>query len=95
MEAALSVGQVASAVGINASAVRYYERVGVLAPAERVSGQRRYGAETIDRLRTIQAAQQAGFTLAEITQLLKGADDGHAAEGFASSLSASCRTSRR
>jgi MerR family transcriptional regulator, redox-sensitive transcriptional activator SoxR len=80
MEATLSVGQVAAAVGINASAVRYYERVGVLPPPERVSGQRRYGSDTVDRLRTIQAAQQAGFSLDEIKQLLQGAEDGHAAE---------------
>jgi MerR family redox-sensitive transcriptional activator SoxR len=82
MEANLSVGQVAAAAGINASAVRYYERVGVLPPPERVSGQRRYRPDMVDRLRTVQAAQQAGFSLEEITQLLQGADDGHAAEAL-------------
>jgi MerR family redox-sensitive transcriptional activator SoxR len=60
--------------------VRYYERVGVLPAPERASGQRRYRREAIDRLRTIQAAQQAGFSLEEITQLLRGAEDGRAAE---------------
>jgi MerR family transcriptional regulator, redox-sensitive transcriptional activator SoxR len=80
MNATLTVGQVAAEVGINASAVRYYERVGVLPVPERVSGQRRYAPEMVDRLRTIQAAQQAGFSLEEITQLLQGAEDGHAAE---------------
>ena len=80
MDATLTVGQIAAAVGINASAVRYYERVGVLPEPERVSGQRRYSPDAVDRLRTIQAAQQAGFSLEEITQLLQGADDGHAAD---------------
>ena len=80
MDATLTIGQVAGAAGLNTSAVRYYERVGVLPAPERVSGQRRYSQETIDRLRTIQAAQQAGFSLDEITQLLRGAEDGHAAE---------------
>ena len=80
MNATLTVGQVAAEVGINASAVRYYERVGVLPPPGRVSGQRRYAPDTVDRLRTIKAAQQAGFSLEEITQLLQGAEDGHAAE---------------
>lgn len=80
MNATLTVGQVAAEVGINASAVRYYERVGVLPPPERVSGQRRYAPDTVDRLRTIKAAQQAGFSLEEIGQLLQGAEDGHAAE---------------
>ena len=80
MDATLTIGQVAGAVGLNTSAVRYYERVGVLPHPERVSGQRRYGQDTIDRLRTIQAAQEAGFSLDEISQLLRGAEDGNAAE---------------
>jgi MerR family transcriptional regulator, redox-sensitive transcriptional activator SoxR len=79
-DATLTIGEVAAAAGVNTSAVRYYERVGVLPTPERVSGQRRYTGEGIDRLRTVQAAQQAGFSLAEITQLLRGAEDGRAAE---------------
>ena len=80
MDATLTIGQVAIAAGLNASAVRYYERTGVLPKPERVSGQRRYTAETIARLRTIQAGQQAGFSLDEIAKLLRGADDGRAAD---------------
>lgn len=80
MDATLTIGEIAGAAGINSSAVRYYERVGVLPPPERVGGQRRYDERAIDRLRTIQAAQQAGFSLDEISQLLRGADDGNAAE---------------
>lgn len=80
MDATLTIGDVAAAVGLNTSAVRYYERVGVLPEPHRASGQRRYGPEAIDRLRTIQAAQQAGFSLEEIAQLLRGAEDGRAAE---------------
>jgi MerR family transcriptional regulator, redox-sensitive transcriptional activator SoxR len=76
----LTIGQVAAAVGLNASAVRYYERRGVMPRPERVSGQRRYRADAIARLRTIRAAQQAGLSLAEITQLLAGAEDGESAE---------------
>ena len=76
----LTIGQVATAVGLNASAVRYYERRGVMPQPERVSGQRRYRADAIARLRTIRAAQQAGLSLAEITQLLAGAEDGESAE---------------
>jgi MerR family redox-sensitive transcriptional activator SoxR len=79
-EATMTIGEVAAAAGVNASAVRYYERTGVLPASERVSGQRRFGRETIDRLHTIRAAQQAGFTLDEIKQLLRGAEDGRAAE---------------
>jgi MerR family redox-sensitive transcriptional activator SoxR len=75
-----TIGQVAAAVGLNASAVRYYERRGVMPPPERASGQRRYTAGAIARLRTIRAAQQAGLSLTEIEQLLAGAQDGKSAE---------------
>jgi MerR family transcriptional regulator, redox-sensitive transcriptional activator SoxR len=79
-EATLTIGQVAAAVGLNTSAVRYYERRGVMPLPERASGQRRYGQDAIARLRTIQAAQQMGLSLTEITQLLAGADHGESAE---------------
>jgi MerR family redox-sensitive transcriptional activator SoxR len=79
-EASLTIGQVAAAVGLNASAVRYYERRGVMPKAARASGQRRYRPDAIARLRTIQAAQQVGLSLTEITQLLAGADNGASAE---------------
>lgn len=80
MDATLTIGEVAAAVGLKTSAVRYYERVGVLPMAERSSGHRRYRPEIISRLRTIQAAQQAGFSLEEIAQLLRGAEDGRGAD---------------
>ena len=79
-EPTLTIGQDAAAVGLNASAVRYYERRGVMPKAARVSGQRRYRPDAIARLRTIQAAQQVGLSLTEITQLLAGADNGESAE---------------
>ena len=79
-ETKLTIGQVAAAVGVNASAVRYYERRGVLPQPERASGQRRYRPDAIARLRTIRAAQQAGLSLSEIRQLLAGADDGEGTE---------------
>jgi MerR family transcriptional regulator, redox-sensitive transcriptional activator SoxR len=79
-EATLTIGQLAAAVGLNASAVRYYERRGVMPVPERTSGQRRYRPDAVARLRTIQAAQQVGLSLREITQLLAGADNGESAE---------------
>jgi MerR family transcriptional regulator, redox-sensitive transcriptional activator SoxR len=77
--ATFTIGQVAAAVGVNTSAVRYYERRGVMPQPERASGQRRYRADAIARLRTIRAAQQVGLSLTEITQLLAGADNGQSA----------------
>ena len=67
---ALTIGQVASRAGINSSAVRFYERKGVLPLPERVSGQRRYGEETVRRLEVIDIAKRAGFTLDEIRLLV-------------------------
>src|ERR671921_206234 len=61
----LSIGEVARRAGLATSAIRYYERAGVLPPAERVGGRRRYGPEAVRRLAVIGIAQQAGFTLAE------------------------------
>jgi MerR family transcriptional regulator, redox-sensitive transcriptional activator SoxR len=66
----LTIGQVASRAGINSSAVRFYEREGVLPLAQRVSGQRRYGEETVRRLEVIDIAKRAGFNLDEIRLLL-------------------------
>jgi DNA-binding transcriptional MerR regulator len=81
-EATLTIGKLAAAGGVNASAVRYYERRGLMPEPERVSGQRRYGPDAVARLRTIRAAQQAGLSLDEIAQLLVGADDGESAQAL-------------
>lgn len=66
----LTIGEVARQVGIRASAIRYYESVGLLPPPRRVSGQRRYHAEILRRLAFIQAAQAVGFSVAEMRALL-------------------------
>lgn len=68
----LSISQVARRVGLRPSAIRYYEQIGILLPAERVYGQRRYDSSIVQRLAVIQAARQAGFTLAEVRQLFFG-----------------------
>jgi MerR family redox-sensitive transcriptional activator SoxR len=75
-EATLSIGEVAERAGVNVSAIRYYERNGLLPEPERESGQRRYTAETIRRLGTIDVAKRAGFSLAEVRTLLASADAG-------------------
>src|SRR5215218_1542767 len=68
----LHIGEVAQRAGLRASALRYYERVGLLAAPKRVSGQRRYDASVVQIVRVIQLAQQAGFSIAEIQTLLHG-----------------------
>jgi MerR family redox-sensitive transcriptional activator SoxR len=66
----LTIGEVARRVGLRTSAVRYYESVGLIPEAARVSGQRRYDSSILNRLAVIRAAQEAGFTIAEIQTLL-------------------------
>jgi MerR family transcriptional regulator, redox-sensitive transcriptional activator SoxR len=75
-DAALSIGQVATKAGINVSAIRYYERHGLLPAPERVSGQRRYTDQVVRRLGIIDAAKQAGFSLDEVRTLLTSTDQG-------------------
>jgi MerR family transcriptional regulator, redox-sensitive transcriptional activator SoxR len=68
----LTISKVARQVGLHASAIRYYERIGLLPPAMRMSGQRRYDTTVLYRLAIIQRARQLGFTLDEIRQLFFG-----------------------
>lgn len=84
----LTIGEVARRAGVATSAIRYYERVGLLPPADRVSGQRRYGEETVGRLAFISVAQNAGFRLREIRELLARTDSEHDLAGPMRALSA-------
>ena len=72
----MSIGEVARRAGVSTSALRYYERVGVLPAPRRESGRRRYDGEVLrevqGRLAVVRIAQQAGFTIAEIGELLDG-----------------------
>ena len=66
----LRIGEVAASAGVAASAIRYYERVGLIEPPERVSGQRRYDRSVIERLSLIEIGQRAGLSLDELRELL-------------------------
>jgi MerR family redox-sensitive transcriptional activator SoxR len=74
MEAALTIGQLAERVGVNTSAIRYYERIGLLPTPEREYGQRRYDEAAIRRLQVIDVAKRAGFTLDDARVLLAAGD---------------------
>ena len=72
MDTAYTIGQLAHAARVPTSTVRYYERIGLLSPEGRTAGNYRlYGAEALARLRFIRAAQGTGFTLDDITALLR------------------------
>jgi MerR family redox-sensitive transcriptional activator SoxR len=71
----LTISQVARQIRLRPSAIRYYERIGLLPRAERLSGQRRYDASVLYRLAIIQRARQLGFSLSEIRHLFFGFRD--------------------
>jgi DNA-binding transcriptional MerR regulator len=68
----LAIGEVARRTGIAASAIRYYERLGLVPRADRRGGRRVYGDDILDRLAVIRVAKAAGFRIAEIQVLMRG-----------------------
>lgn len=67
----LKIGEAARRGGVNLQTIRYYEREGLLPQAPRLaSGYRTFGDETVRRVRFIKRAQELGFTLTEIRELL-------------------------
>src|SRR5260370_40912855 len=67
----LSIGQVARRAGVGVETVRFYEREGLLEePPRRASGYRQYSQEGVTRLRFIKRAQQLGFSLKEVSELV-------------------------
>jgi DNA-binding transcriptional MerR regulator len=66
----LTIGELAHRTGVAPSALRYYEELGLVAPALRVSGQRRYDASAIERVGMIVFLRDVGFSLAETTVLM-------------------------
>ncbi|HSX54162.1 MAG TPA: MerR family transcriptional regulator [Sphingomonas sp.] len=66
----MTIGALAKAGGVGVETVRYYQRRGLLAEPPRAGGARRYDGQDARRLRFIRAAQEAGFTLTEIAELL-------------------------
>jgi MerR family mercuric resistance operon transcriptional regulator len=68
---ALTIGGLAAAGGVGVETVRFYQRKGLLQTPTRQTGIRRYGREDVRRLRFIKQAQTAGFTLAEVKELLE------------------------
>lgn len=68
----LTTGAVAGRAGVNVETLRYYERRGLLKkPARTLSNYRLYDEESVRRIRFIKRAQELGFTLQEIQELLK------------------------
>ena len=68
----MSIGEVARRARLRASAIRYYEQIGLLPNAQRISGQRRYEPGVLNYLAVIDVAKRAGFRVDEIKQLFHG-----------------------
>lgn len=67
----LTISALARAAGVHVETVRYYQRRGLLAAPVKPPGSiRHYGQDAVERLRFIRHAQEIGFTLAEIRELL-------------------------
>lgn len=72
----MTIGSLAAQTAVPASTIRYYERIGLLPQPHRVSGQRRYGPDALDRLALLTLAQSCGFRLDEMRTLLHGFEPG-------------------
>jgi MerR family transcriptional regulator, redox-sensitive transcriptional activator SoxR len=67
----LSITEVGEATGLPSSALRYYERAGLIAPQARIGGRRHYSPEVLQRLAIISLFQEAGFKISEIRHLIQ------------------------
>jgi MerR family mercuric resistance operon transcriptional regulator len=71
MDRNLTIGRLAHAASVNVETIRYYQRRGLVGEPERpLNGIRRYSEDSVMRIRFIKRAQELGFTLAEIANLL-------------------------
>lgn len=71
----MTISGVARAADVNVETIRYYQRRGLVKePARPARGYRRYPQDAVDRVRFIKRAQELGFTLAEIKNLLSLGD---------------------
>ena len=66
----MKIGDLARAGGVSVETIRFYQRRGLISEPPRGTGARRYTEADLERLRSIKAAQTAGFTLEEIATLL-------------------------
>lgn len=65
----LTIGEIARLAGVQTSAIRYYESMGLLPPPKRVNKHRRYDASVLKRLGLIQLVRDAGFGIRELQVL--------------------------
>ncbi|MBL8514275.1 MAG: Hg(II)-responsive transcriptional regulator [Betaproteobacteria bacterium] len=65
------IGELATNAGVHVETIRYYQRIDILqTPRRPLGGARRYGEQDAERLRFVRRAQDLGFTLDEVRQML-------------------------
>ena len=72
IQSRLRIGEVAGRTGLAPSAIRYYEKLGLLPKPARDGGKRLYDVSVLEWLSLIALAREAGFTMAEIKRLMAG-----------------------
>jgi DNA-binding transcriptional MerR regulator len=68
----LSIGELSERTGVPASALRYYDELGLVRPATRAAGRRRYAASAVRDIGLIVVFREIGFSLAEIERFIAG-----------------------
>lgn len=71
MSALLTIGEVAERAGIRTSAIRFYEKIGLLPQPVRAGGQRRYTSSVLARLALLRRTRDCGLSLKEIRALFE------------------------
>jgi MerR family transcriptional regulator, redox-sensitive transcriptional activator SoxR len=68
----LTIGEVAKRSGLRTSAIRYYEKIGLLPKPARINGRRLYDQTVLERLAIIRFARRVGFGITDTVKLLDG-----------------------
>jgi DNA-binding transcriptional MerR regulator len=76
LKSMLSIGELSERTGVPTSALRYYDELGLVRPAERAAGRRRYAASAVRDVSVILFFREIGFSLAEIGRFLAGERQG-------------------
>ena len=82
----MKIGEVSAKLGVPASTIRYYEKVGLLEPQQRISGRRVFNNKALFALEFIKLAQAADFSIGEIKSLLGAYADDPSPAGIWTSL---------
>lgn len=82
----MNIGTAAQASGLPAKTIRYYEEIGLVAPARRDNGYRDYAEADVHRLRFLHRARGLGFSIDDCRHLLSLYDDKHRASADVKAL---------